>query len=925
MVEECANRRVTLNFPAAEEQRTYATDNAPLSRVQYSIDERVSTDEGTSFVITGRLEEYNCFVYVGVDDQGRTLRIDEEGLDSKVQFSKPQDRMFAGQIDNNRLFELRGRTLRHRYEQQQSDTHGLLGARIQLLPHQLYIASQVAARHAPRALLADEVGLGKTIEAGLIVHQQLVTGRAARVLVITPENLLHQWLVEMLRNFNLSFSLLDEERCEALEESGHENPFETAQLVLCDLSASLSTPQRLTQMIEAQWDILVVDETHHLGWSEDNVSAEYEVIEALSQSIPGLLLLTATPEQLGAEGHFARLRLLDPDRYHDLKAFTEEEAAYKPLSGVIENLLADDSREKLEPEFLITLRQYISKNQVLALMESPRKTNVTEQIIQDLLDRHGTGRVLFRNTREAIGGFAGRTLTVHPLPALEGIETSYDDVGLNQFLCPEMLLGPGWVEEDPRVKWLVEWLKTHRGEKALVICAQARTAQELEAHLRLRSGLRSSVFNEEMTLLARGRTAAYFSDNEEGAQVLVCSEIGSEGRNFQFVRHLVMFDLPLNPDLLEQRIGRLDRIGQKHVVQIHVPVHAGGPLSVLLLWYHEGLNAFEQILPTGEKVLEKFHENLVHCLAHPSKHDQLDQLVEDTRRYTEELLTTLEEGRDRLLERSSFNEETAADVVAEIVSATHGLELGDYMEALFDEFGVEQQPHSAHTVALFPSEHMICEQFPSLPEEGTTATYQRFHALSREDVQFLTWEHPMIIGAMDMMLGGEFGNTAFCTLKLPSIEPGTLLLEAIFAIHCPAPRGLQLQRFLSLSMLRVVTDGKRSLGKSLNEERLAQLAQRVPLRTAQELVRHTRAQITKLIEQAKTAAASRLGPITKEAMENVTDLEGHELSRLKALAKVNPNIRAAEIQHAEEAIQHLHRSLSSASLRLDAIRVMVAT
>src|SRR5690606_2451823 len=123
------------------------------------------------------------------------------------------------------------------------------------------------------------------------------------------------------------------------------------------------------------------------------------------------------------------------------------------------------------------------------------------------------------------------------------------------------------------VVWLADWLKEHRRQKVLVICADAETAQTLEDYLRLRKGLLTAVFHEGLSLIERDRAAAYFADMEEGAQVLICSEIGSEGRNFQFAHDLVMFDLPLNPDLLEQRIGRLDRIGQTEEVNIHVPYY----------------------------------------------------------------------------------------------------------------------------------------------------------------------------------------------------------------------------------------------------------------------------------------------------------------------------------------------------------------
>ncbi|STU57680.1 RNA polymerase associated protein RapA [Klebsiella pneumoniae subsp. ozaenae] len=105
----------------------------------------------------------------------------------------------------------------------------------------------------------------------------------------------------------------------------------------------------------------------------------------------------------------------------------------------------------------------------------------------------------------------------------------------------------------------------------LVICAKAATALQLEQVLREREGIRAAVFHEGMSIIERDRAAAWFAEEDTGAQVLLCSEIGSEGRNFQFASNLVMFDLPFNPDLLEQRIGRLDRIGQAHDIQIHVP------------------------------------------------------------------------------------------------------------------------------------------------------------------------------------------------------------------------------------------------------------------------------------------------------------------------------------------------------------------
>jgi len=131
-----ANRRVEMTFPAAGEKRTYAVDIAPLSRVRYEVGQHISNIEGDSILVT-EVEEHNgCLIYLGTDENDQIIVLPELDLDSFVQFSKPQDRLFAGQIDKNSAFRLRLDTLRHYRQLQQSPVTGLLGARIQLLPHE---------------------------------------------------------------------------------------------------------------------------------------------------------------------------------------------------------------------------------------------------------------------------------------------------------------------------------------------------------------------------------------------------------------------------------------------------------------------------------------------------------------------------------------------------------------------------------------------------------------------------------------------------------------------------------------------------------------------------------------------------------------------------------------------------------------------
>ena len=925
VVADTANRRVLIRFPAADERRTYAMDNAPLHRVQYELGRQVNTEDGRQITITGIEEHNNCLIYLGVDAADQEQVVPEAQLDSAVQFNAPLDKLLAGQIDKLGVFKLRCETLAHQNSLQQSPVRGLLGPRVELLPHQLFIAKKAADRHAPRVLLADEVGLGKTIEAGLILHQQLITGRASRALIVVPDSLIHQWLVEMLRRFNLRFTIMDEERCQALEESGNDNPFETAQLVLCSLDFLAGARQR--QAVAACWDLLVVDEAHHLQWTEEAPSAAYQCIERLAAVAAGLLLLTATPEQLGIEGHFSRLRLLDPDRFHDLEAFIAEELKYRQVNELVLELTAEDAIQRVtgKPEVCEQLGAYLGRGSVSRLrsaLAGEDAREAVESVIQELLDRHGTGRVLFRNTRHSVSGFPERHLRRHPLP--QPVELAGQDASLAELLAPEQLLGDEWETLDPRVAWLDAWLREHRSEKALVICARASTALALELHLRLRCGVHSAVFHEGLSLVARDRSAAYFADEQDGAQTLICSEIGSEGRNFQFAQHLVLFDLPLNPDLLEQRIGRLDRIGQRLDVNIHVPYYQGSAQETLIRWYDEGLAAFEQSCAVGNSVLTVFEARLHQCLQQSDNTVALEQLIADTAEHTQQLTEQLKAGRDRLLELNSLNVQQAEQIVEELVDSGSGQRLAKYMDRVFDLFGVEQEHHTAVSSVLRPGDHMLEHNFPDLPEDGVTATYSRQLALAREDYQFLSWEHPMVAGAMDMMLAGGFGSTALGTLKLPSIKSGTLIVEAVFRLLCAAPAALQLGRYLPASLVRVILD---STGNDLSEvlvpEYLDRQVAEVKGRIAQELVGRTREMLRQMVREAEETVQKRQAAMIDAAVEEMRQSQEAELQRLQSLAAVNPNIRKDEIDHQGKSIEILEHQLRKAQLMLEAVRIMV--
>ena len=340
--------------------------------------------------------------------------------------------------------------------------------------------------------------------------------------------------------------------------------------------------------------------------------------------------------------------------------------------------------------------------------------------------------------------------------------------------------------------------------KVLVICAHAETALDLEDALRVRSGIPATVFHEGMSILERDRAAAYFADEEFGAQVLICSEIGSEGRNFQFAHHLVLFDLPAHPDLLEQRIGRLDRIGQKHTIQLHVPYLETSPQERLFQWYNQALNAFLATCPTGNALQHQFGPRLLPLLD-GGDDGEWQALVDEAEAERKRLEGELHAGRDRLLELNSGGAGEGQALVEAIHEQDDQFALPIYMEALFDAFGIDSEDHSENALVLAGREDAR-RRLPLGDDEGVTITYDRNQALSREDMQFLTWEHPMVQGGMDLVLSGSMGNTSVALIKNKALKPGTVLLELLYVSEVVAPRALQLGRYLPPAALRCLLD-----------------------------------------------------------------------------------------------------------------------
>ena len=876
--------RVELFFPAANGHRQYALKTAPLRRVQFTAGERIKLHDGASLVVDSAEEREGLLVYCA---EGREVK--EAELSDTISFSTPEARLMAGQIDDLHTFDLRAEALTRRCRMRKSAVRGFAGGRVDLIPHQMFIAAEVASRLAPRVLLADEVGLGKTIEAGMILHRLHLTGRADRVLILLPEPLIHQWFVELLRRFNLLFSIFDEERCRSIEANDPDaNPFLDSQLVLCSVAFLAESAPRTAQVLAAGWDLLVVDEAHHLEWTPQNASPQYLLVESLARQTTSLLLLTATPQQLGPEGHFARLRLLDPDRYTDLDRFLEEAEHYEQVAKAIDRVIGGKPLSAADRK-LFGGKSARVRRHAEAVAEGDEAARA--QLVPELLDEFGTGRVMFRNTRAALSGFPERRAKLIPL------ESSVDAM-------------------TAKVKWLVSFLKESGDEKVLLICRTRELAEEISARVQHEVNMKVGLFHEGLTLLQRDRNAAFFSE-PEGARVLICSEIGSEGRNFQFAHRLVLFDLPTNPELLEQRIGRLDRIGQTALIEIYVPYLRGSETEVLARWYHDGLNAFEKN-PHGAAEIARELAKEISALCDSFDEKKLAAFIRKTRERHAQVAKKLERGHDRLLELNSCKPERATEIIAQIRAQDADDTFEEFFIRMLDHFGVHVEELGSRGHLLLPG-HLLTDAFPALPPEGMSVTFDRARALSREDLGFMGPDHPLVRGALDLLLGLESGNSAFGIWKDSGSEG--IMLEICAVAECIAPAALHADRFLPATPIRVVVD--HALADHTEDESVANAT----LEKGDIFKLLDRGAVKKkllpaMLEKAQALAEVRMQNIVAAASAGMESQLQGEIERLEDLREINDHVRPEEIAAVRQQKTDLQSALASARLRLDALRLI---
>ena len=870
------NRRFEVLFAKGDEQRTYSLATETLVRFQACPGDIITDSKGTEHKVSEVIETDHVLSYL--TEEGVTVPEVMLGLE----FARPDpfSELVVGRPGSPSDFDRRFRAHRLRALGRAQSQRGLGAARVELLPHQLFVAERVSKMWRPRVLLADEVGLGKTIEAGLITVRLAALGRIQSVAVVAPRALVGQWLAEFYRRFARPLTMFDPE--------------------VTDLAQDLLIAADDLDFLPADFsrDLLIVDEAHHY--------AEDQVLRLLTERSRAVLLLSATPSLGGQSSLFELLHLLDPLRYPDssaLESVGHHWSEVSELARLLEDENLKESSAKIE-------KLFGADSDLSALIGKKQFSEVLERLV----DRHGLGRSLIRNRRRRLQNlFQGREVRETQLGKKEKVED-----------------------------YLITLLRslTEAGEKALVMVETPQQVAKWAKLLAKKTTLCVARFDETMSLLERDRQAAWFNATEndavegEAASVLICSEIGGEGRNFQVAHNLVLLDLPAHPDRLEQRIGRLDRIGQTQTVIVHVPIPEKAPeIQVRFAWLHHGLDAFRRPLTQGQNVFAEFKDQLEKW-ENTGPSSKFETWCKKVRKTADTFQENAQASIDPLVDRMSFDEERAfalRDRVEDEQDEMAG-ELSSELSSLLDSLGVNMDPRGKKGMHYIrPSGQMFVEAIPGLPPRGCKVTTKRALANRRDEVEFLHFEHRLVQGTLDVILDEGVGKaTAARWKKAPTT---TVLFQFLFCLEAEGPTYLGLDRFLPAQSVLCSGDlsgeikigGTLLDGTAIEESKL----ERLPRDVVQTLITRTAELRPQLLSSALGTLAGSTEKLVESAKVKAKAYFTTERERLEHLRQTDES-EDVLAQLYTDSIAELDRyerqatdSLEGLDWRFDAVRMIL--
>ena len=755
VVIENDDQRIHVRWDDPEHPAQFSALNPPLSRVELTGRPVVWKSTGQYAAVMELVPTtpptWRCQVFSSTGTP-RLVNIPEEDL-RPMSITDPVERFRQNEIGSTKQYLLRQVTLQYRVQNMEDDLVSLGQSQVDIQPHQVSVVHKVITSYPHRFLLCDEVGLGKTIEAGLALKEIRARGGAQRVLAIVPPNLVRQWQFEMRTKFNEPFSVLNTATVNKIVSDGyHGNPFAHPDYssILCS-SRWVSNAKWKDLCTQAYWDLIILDEAHHArSYPDGSSTALYRLVRDLSpEEHPNrmMLFLTATPMQLHPHELYSLVEILDPTLFPSEKDFEEHRRATPGLSKLVENLshgtFPIPGQNTNETAYTI---QQIAEWLDMDLREVHRcllaGLEEIRRISERLSDKHRLSEVLIRNRKAMVGGFMPRTasrwevrLSVEEQEALQAIEdyvqfgykfatdTNSNAIGFlmvifqkltassiaairaslhkrretveARLVASESLLdgiedmldedenasdaivkadaiADGTKEElrlldnaiaalhkvgetDSKARVLVDQLSElflEEPNEKIIVFTQFRETQRHLEQLFSKQGWSVNVFHGQLNPAEKDRSIEQFRKNH-GAQILVSTEAGGEGRNLQFCHLLVNYDLPWNPMKVEQRIGRIDRIGQAK------------PISIFNLWVKDTVE--ERVLDILENRIKMFEETV----------GGLDAILGDSENIESSITKIMQTAEDSLESAlADFDRQTEVKIR---VSKEAGQLLGDFI------------------------------------------------------------------------------------------------------------------------------------------------------------------------------------------------------------------------------------------------------
>ncbi len=664
------------------------------------------------------------------------------------------ERLALGDTDSAADFALRLNMLRLLSLREAGGLGSFLGGRIRLFPHQLYVAEQATTREPVRWLLADEVGLGKTIEASLIINRLVHTGKVERCLIVVPDALTVQWLGELWRKYHQVFTLLDESRLTdvARDFGAAFNPFDVHRRSVIALERLVERPELTEHAVRAGMDLLVVDEAQHLrrppGHPGDPGWRAVAPIAALGRHV---LLLSATPLEDDAFGFFRLLQLLRPDEFPEDISFEERLAHGVPLPPCTSSTRRVDIGG-LPPRVGIPVDL---NEQAFAPIHQ-----IEDEIRRAPADNVVAERRKLDRVRRAIASGAALASVLGPE------ERTFRD------------RAAAIDRADPRVEWLLAEAPRWRDarEKTLIFVAHRETLEMLRTVLSHRKQLVTGVFHEDLSPARRDTEVARFRE-QSGPSILVSTECGGEGRNFEFCRRLVLFDLPWRPSTVEQRIGRLDRIGRRmdvEIVYFRPPRGIGSDVVRLF----EALGVFREPLAGLEPQLAHV-ESAIERLALDPESSLSDESLSALLAEPRSARGRIREAAYQQLHRDPYRAELAGPILARVpgdLDARNEEVIVTACERL--GFGVDRgSGRRKYSIEL--GNTAIVDALPGVPGGSTfVGTFDREEAVENEMIDFFASGHPLVEGLFAFYEDAGPGRVSQIELTIGS-EPG----EGVVAVY----------------------------------------------------------------------------------------------------------------------------------------------